>query len=85
MKKIIIITLVIILAVAFVVNGKGEDKQTVHKEYIVQYGDTLYSIASEYGISNWQEWSYNTCEYNNLKFGGEIFAGQKITIEVYAD
>lgn len=83
MKKIIIITLVIILAVAFVVNGKGEDKQTVHKEYIVQNGDTLYSIASNNNINNWQEWTYNVCELNNLKSGGEIFAGQKITILVY--
>ena len=85
MKKYILLALVMILAVVIVVSGKTEDKPTVHMEYTVQYGDTLYSIASEYGISNWQEWCYNTCEQNDLKFGGEIFAGQLITIEVYAD
>ncbi len=85
MKKYILLALVMMLAVTIAVSGKTEDKPTVQQEYIVQNGDTLYSIASNNNINNWQEWTYNVCELNNLKFGGEIFAGQLITIEVYAD
>ena len=57
-------------------------KNTVQIQYTVQEGDTLYSIAEDYGIKNWRKWSYEVCQNNAIKQGGLIYPGQIITIEV---
>jgi LysM repeat protein len=43
--------------------------------YVVQYGDTLYSIARRYGLSVWQ-----LASYNGIPNPHRIYAGQVIRI-----
>ena len=57
-------------------------KKTVQIQYTVQKGDTLYSIAEDYGIKNWRKWSYEVCKINGIEQGGLIYPGQIITIEI---
>lgn len=59
-----------------------EEKPQVQIQYTVKNGDTLYSIAEEYGVKNWEEWRYETCKTNGIKQGGLIHPGDIITIEV---
>ena len=48
--------------------------------YTVQTGDTLYSIAQDLEIENWEKFRYETCKNNGLEQGGLIFTGQEIVI-----
>lgn len=82
MNKFIFIALAITLAVAVIVNITEKDEPTIQREYVVKNGDTLYSIAAEHGINDWQKWAYEVCENNDVKQGGLIYPGQIITIEV---
>jgi hypothetical protein len=81
--KILFASLFITIAIVFCTSFYIKEETPVQtQEYTVQPGDTLYSIAEEYGIKNWRKWSYEVCKNNGLKQGGMIHPGQIITIEV---
>lgn len=81
--KILLASLFITIAIVFCTSFYFKEETPVQtQEYTVQPGDTLYSIAEEYGIKNWRKWSYEVCKNNDLKQGGMIHPGQIITIEV---
>lgn len=81
--KILLASLFITIAIVFCTSFYiKEETPAQTQEYTVQPGDTLYSIAEEYGIKNWRKWSYEVCKNNSLKQGGMIHPGQIITIEV---
>ena len=49
-------------------------------EYTVEKGDTLYSIAEQFGASDWRRWSYEVCEVNGIKEGGMLHPGDVILV-----
>lgn len=80
--KILLSSLLITIAIVFCTSFVVNEETPVHTQYTVQKGDTLYSVAEDYGIKNWRKWAYEVCENNDLKSGGLIYPGQIITIEV---
>jgi LysM repeat protein len=81
-NKIAILALLITTALLFCTSFYIKEETSVYTQYKVQKGDTLYSIAEDYGVKNWRKWAYEVCENNDLKSGGLIYPGQIITIEV---
>lgn len=80
--KILLAALLIACVVVFCTSFYIKEETTAQTQYTVQTGDTLYSIATDFGIENWRKWSYEVCKNNKLKQGGMIHPGQIITIEV---
>ena len=82
--KILLTSFLITLAVVFCTSlyFKEETPVQIQTQYTVKNGDTLYSIAEEYGIKDWRKWAYEVCKNNDLKQGGLIYPGQTIMIEV---
>ena len=81
--KILLTSLLVTMVIVFCTSFIYKEKIPVQtQEYTVQPGDTLCSIAKDYGIKNWRKWSYEVCKNNSLKQGGMIHPGQIITIEV---
>lgn len=81
-KNCLIASLLITIAVLFCTSFHSKEETPVRKQYTVRQGDTLYSIAAEHGIKNFDKWRYETCELNGIEQGGLIYPGQIITIEV---
>ena len=79
-KGYTIIVLLIIIATAFCTSFHNNERTVPKTTYTVQNGDTLYSIAEEYGIKNWRKWSYETCKINGIEHGGLIYPVQIIVI-----
>ena len=80
--KICAVAVFLAIVVLFCTSFYIKEETVVHTQYTVQEGDTLYSIAEEYGIKNWRKWSYEVCKNNGIEQGGLIYPGQIITIEV---
>jgi LysM repeat protein len=80
--KIFAVATFITIAVLFCTSFYIKEETVVHTQYKVQKGDTLYSIAEDYGIKNWRKWAYETCKINGLEQGGLIYPGQIITIKI---
>ena len=73
---------IITLAIVFCTSFHSKEETPVQMQYTVRQGDTLYSIAEERGIKNFDQWRYETCKLNGIEQGGLIYPGQIITIEV---
>lgn len=81
-KNCALVSLLITIAIAFCTSFHSKEETPMRTQYTVRQGDTLYSIAEDYGIKNWRKWVYETCEVNGIELGGVIHPGQIITIEV---
>ena len=79
-KGCAVVSLLITIAIAFCTSFHYKEETPLKTTYTVQNGDTLYSIAEEYGIKNWRKWAYETCEVNGIEQGGLIYPGQIIVI-----
>ena len=73
------LTVTVLFCTSFVIK---EEETPIRIQYTVKNGDTLYSIAEEYGIKNWRKWRYETCKSNGIEQGGLIYPGQTITFEI---
>lgn len=80
--KILLASFLITFAVVFCTSLDFKEETPIQTQYIVKDGDTLYSIAEDYGIKNWRKWAYETCKANSIEQGGLIYPGQVITIEI---
>ena len=81
--KILLVSFLITIAVVICTSFCFEKEIPMQEaQYVVKNGDTLYSIAEEYGIKNWRKWAYEVCKNNDIKQGGLIYPGQIITIEI---
>jgi LysM repeat protein len=52
--------------------GPGPQPQPVPSEYVVQRGDTMFSIALRFGVSVWELASYNNIPNPNCIFAGQV-------------
>ena len=82
MKKILLASLLITIVVSVCTTIYTKEETTVQKQYTIKAGDTLYSIAGDYGVKDWRKWVYETREANNITDCGKLQPGQTITIEV---
>lgn len=80
--KVLLASLFITIAVVFCTSFYIKEETPVQIQYTVKSGDTLYSIAEDYGIKNWRKWSFEVCKKNDIKRGGMIYPGQLITIKI---
>ena len=69
-----------ILFIMLFASGSHQSETKKEYTYTVQTGDTLYSIAQDLEIENWEKFRYETCKNNGLEQGGLIFAGQELVI-----
>lgn len=83
-SKAAIIAILITLIVLIAKMGQSAEPKKF-ASYTVEPGDTLYSIATEKGASDWRKWVYETCENNGIKKGASIYPGQVLIIEVEGD
>lgn len=81
-KGCAVVALLITMVAIFCANIHNNEETPVRTQYTVQKGDTLCSIAEDYGIKNWRKWADETCEVNDIKLGGLLYPGQIITIKV---
>ena len=83
-KEVVYVLLVtgLVIFVALLLCGAGEGDVFFEAVYVVQPGDSLYSIAAELEISDWRRWAHRVCERNGLAGGGEIVAGSEIVVFV---
>lgn len=77
---IIALACLLVLVVILLLGAVPKQAEWIRELYIVQPGDTLYSIAAEHGISDWRRWSYEVCEVNGITDGGTICPGDEIII-----
>ena len=82
MKKLLLMSFLLTIAVLFCASVCPKKETTAQIQYTIQKGDTLYSIAGDYGIKNWRKWVYETREANNITNCGTLQPGQIITIGV---
>ena len=80
--KVCAVATFLTITVLFCTSFSMKEPETVQIQYVVKNGDTLYSIAEEYGIKNWHKWRYETCKNNGIEQGGLIYPGQTITFEI---
>lgn len=80
--KVLLASLLITIAVVFCTSFYIKEETPVQIQYTVKSGDTLYRIASEYGIKNWRKWAFEVYQNNGIKQGEPIYPGQILTIEI---
>lgn len=78
------LTILIIVCMILCSGGKKAEETKITIPYTVSYGDTLFDIAAEYGIEEWEKWVYETRKANGLN-EGILHEGQTIMIEVNAE
>ena len=76
------VAVLITAAIVFCTSFHNKEETPIRTKYIIQQGDTLYSIAKDYGVKDWRKWAYETCEVNGIELGGLLYPGQIITIEI---
>ncbi len=89
LRFIFFLTLIFV-SFTFAVNGylglgnSSSLTEIKHIEIEVMYGDSLWSIAQEYGKkdNDIRESVYQIASLNNIE-GSEIYVGQKLTVPVY--
>lgn len=82
MKKILLASLLITIIVSICTTICTKGETFVQTQYTIKEGDTLYSIAEDYGVKDWRKWVYETRKANNITNCGALQPGQIITIEV---
>lgn len=80
MKKILLMSLLLTIVVLFCARIYTKEENLVQTQYTIKKGDTLYSIAEEHGIKNWQKWVYETRKANNITDCGTLQPGQVIVV-----
>lgn len=80
--NVLTIAFLITIAILFGTSLNNKEEKTVSAQYTIRPGDTLYSIAEDYGVKNWRKWVYETRQENNITDCGTLQPGQIITIEV---
>lgn len=80
MKKILLASLLITIAVSFCTTIYTKEEKTTQTQYTIKKGDTLYGIAKDHGVKNWQKWVYETRKANNITDCGALQPGQVIVI-----
>ena len=80
--KIIVALCVLLFVVSVLLGLTTKSSEKEWTTYTVRPGDKLWDIAAELGVTNWDEWRYETCEINDLKQGGLIFPGQELVVYV---
>ena len=78
------LAILILVCMILCSGGKKPAEAKITIPYTVSYGDTLYDIAAEYGIDEWEKWVYETRKANGLT-EGIVYEGQTIMIEVNAE
>lgn len=86
-KRLLTFIAIVLLFIGIILHQCTIKKQEVIdiKEYTVQSGETLWSIASAYRPEHMsiQEYIYNLKEYNNI--GSMVYANQKLQILIYEE
>lgn len=72
---LIILVMLILLGIVMAPKPLGQ-KIT----YTVRPGETLWDIARELDVENWQKWHYEVCEQNNIPYGGLISPGEELIL-----
>ncbi len=75
MKRIVFLTVAVAFAVLLVASATEPAAASSSTYYVVRRGDTLYSIASRFGVSTWSIASANRLWNPNV-----IYAGQTLLI-----
>lgn len=78
MKKLILIALALVLAVAFI--SCGTKHEWVEETYIVQSGDTLWNICDDYCPKEMDIRKYIYIVQKANGISADIYAGQAITL-----
>ena len=48
--------------------------------YTVRPGDTLWRIAQDLGVRNYDKWHYEVCQRNEIPLGGLLFPGDDLVL-----
>lgn len=75
-----VVVLIIALLVLLFLGCTLEEPAWVEVTYTVRPGDTLWDIAQELGIENYDKWHYEVCKRNGIPSGGLIFPGDEIVL-----
>jgi LysM repeat protein len=81
-RNVLTVAFFMTIVILFGANLVNKEEKTVSTQYTIRPGDTLYSIAEDYGVKNWRKWVYETRQENNITDCGALRPGQVITIEV---
>ena len=78
------LAILIIVCMILCSGGKKAEEKKITIPFTLSDGDTLYDIAAEHGIKEWEKWVYETRKANGLN-EGILHEGQTIIIEVNAE